>query len=486
VEVHVASVTAIPSELGFQLVRIPKMRCKPLASCLVILACDLLAIVASACIMFWAKRAAGGVLDAARYLGLWPALGIFVTTFAALRLYPGVIHNAVTELRRIALGLTISFLALAAFIFMTRGAANYSRQIFLVCWLVAMCVTPLLRTIARGLLARQPWWGVPVVIFYTGDESGEILRQLESHPELGLKPTAILSRSGAGRFRHHLPVLDVRHAAAVRASGVERAIIALPDGGSSKLLQDLENFESLFPRLMIMHSSTALYTLSVEAQDIGGALTMEVRKNLLFPVPRITKRTIDLALVLLSFPLALLTVLLLAVLVKFDSPGPVFYGHRRIGRDNSTFRAWKIRTMLMNSDEILRDTLAQDHALSEEWRRDRKLKRDPRVTRLGRVLRRTSLDELPQLWNVLRGEMSLVGPRPIIEEEVSMYGHHFPLYCRVTPGLTGLWQVSGRSSVSVPDRVRLDSYYVRNWSPWLDLHILARTPRAVVSGQGAY
>jgi lipopolysaccharide/colanic/teichoic acid biosynthesis glycosyltransferase len=118
--------------------------------------------------------------------------------------------------------------------------------------------------------------------------------------------------------------------------------------------------------------------------------------------------------------------------------------------------------------------------------RDRKLRRDPRVTRVGRFLRKTSLDELPQFWNVLRGEMSLVGPRPIVEEEIPSYGPNFLLYCRVTPGLTGLWQVSGRNAVSRRDRVQLDSYYVRNWSPWLDLHILARTARVVITGQGAY
>ena len=142
--------------------------------------------------------------------------------------------------------------------------------------------------------------------------------------------------------------------------------------------------------------------------------------------------------------------------------------------------------MQVNGDELLQDALANDEALREEWLRERKLRCDPRVTRVGRFLRKTSLDELPQFWNVLRGEMSLVGPRPIVEEEIPAYGQNFSLYCRVTPGLTGLWQVSGRNEVSRRDRVRLDSYYVRNWSPWLDLNILARTARVVITGQGAY
>jgi Undecaprenyl-phosphate galactose phosphotransferase WbaP len=323
-------------------------------------------------------------------------------------------------------------------------------------------------------------------VFYTGPESIALIKQLQRHPEFGLRPVALLSPHGVARATHLPPIIDIRHAAAVRACGVERAIIALPDAESGKLLEDLEHYESLFPRLMIMHSSTALYTLAVGARDIGGSLAVEVRRNLLFAFPRIAKRFIDVSIVCLGLPVALLTVFLLGILVKFDSPGPIFYGHRRIGRNNSTFRAWKLRTMQLNSDEVLRDALASDPALRNEWYQTRKLRRDPRVTRIGRILRRTSFDELPQLWNVLRGDMSLVGPRPIVEEEVPIYGGHFPLYCRVAPGITGLWQVSGRNTVGVVDRVRLDAYYVRNWSPWLDLHILARTVRAVVAGNGAY
>jgi Undecaprenyl-phosphate galactose phosphotransferase WbaP len=263
-------------------------------------------------------------------------------------------------------------------------------------------------------------------------------------------------------------------------------MIALPDAGSGKLLQDLEKFESIFPRLMIIHSSAAPYSLTADVRQLSGCLAVEVRRDLLLPLPRFTKRAIDLFIVALTFPVIPLTVLLLAVLVRLESSGPAFYGHRRIGRDHSTFQIWKLRTMLVNGDQLLENALATDGALREEWLRDRKLRHDPRITRVGRFLRKTSLDELPQLWNVLRGEMSLVGPRPIVEEEVANYGPNFSLYCRVTPGLTGLWQVSGRNAVSRRDRVRLDSYYVRNWSPWLDLHILARTARVVLTGQGAY
>jgi lipopolysaccharide/colanic/teichoic acid biosynthesis glycosyltransferase len=142
--------------------------------------------------------------------------------------------------------------------------------------------------------------------------------------------------------------------------------------------------------------------------------------------------------------------------------------------------------MVPDADAVLTKYLETHPELKEEWLRDQKLRNDPRITRTGRFLRKTSLDELPQLWNVLRGEMSLVGPRPIVEAEIERYGANFALYTRVLPGLTGLWQVSGRNDTTYPERVALDSYYVRNWSVWLDLYILARTVWVVLAGKGAY
>lgn len=286
--------------------------------------------------------------------------------------------------------------------------------------------------------------------------------------------------------RLSLPVVGAGLTPAVRNSGVKRLLIALPAGSAEGFLPELEDYANLFPRLIILHSSPALYSLTMEACPIVDSLGVEVRRNLLLPMPRLAKRAMDLLISCLGLPVVGLTLCVLGLLVWLESPGPVFFGHRRIGRSNSTFLAWKLRTMHVDSEQLLQETLLRDGALQEEWQCHRKLRCDPRITRLGRFLRKTSLDELPQLWNVLRGEMSLVGPRPIVAEEVAAYGLEFALYCKVTPGITGLWQVSGRNMVSTRDRVRLDSYYVRNWSPWLDLHILARTANVVLTGKGAY
>jgi Undecaprenyl-phosphate galactose phosphotransferase WbaP len=175
-----------------------------------------------------------------------------------------------------------------------------------------------------------------------------------------------------------------------------------------------------------------------------------------------------------------------AVLIKVESRGPVFYRHSRIGREGRRIAIWKFRTMAANADRVLDHYLRAHPEMAAEWRRDRKLRHDPRVTRLGRFLRRTSLDELPQLLNVFRGDMSLVGPRPIVTEEIEKYSEAYRLYTRVRPGLTGLWQVSGRNDTSYEERVALDTYYVRNWSPWLDVYLLARTVTAVLARAGAY
>jgi Undecaprenyl-phosphate galactose phosphotransferase WbaP len=172
--------------------------------------------------------------------------------------------------------------------------------------------------------------------------------------------------------------------------------------------------------------------------------------------------------------------------IRLSSRGPVFYGQTRIGRNNSTFTAWKFRSMFANADEVLLSQLEKNPKLRSEWERDHKLKNDPRITPVGRLLRKTSLDELPQLWNVFRGDMSLVGPRPIVAAEIARYSDVFEAYKSVRPGITGMWQVSGRNNTTYLERIRFDEYYVRNWSVWLDLYILVRTFKTVLFGEGAY
>jgi Undecaprenyl-phosphate galactose phosphotransferase WbaP len=198
------------------------------------------------------------------------------------------------------------------------------------------------------------------------------------------------------------------------------------------------------------------------------------------------KRACDLTFTLLGGMICLPLVGLIALAIKFGSRGPIFFSHERIGRFGHRFEALKFRTMVTNGDEVLAAHLAANPEAREEWRRDHKLKRDPRITFIGGILRKTSLDELPQLWNVVRGEMSLIGPRPIVHAEISKYGDDFDVYLQALPGITGLWQVSGRNDTSYRQRVSLDVEYVVTWSIWTDVMILLRTALVVVRQTGAY
>ena len=201
---------------------------------------------------------------------------------------------------------------------------------------------------------------------------------------------------------------------------------------------------------------------------------------------RVIKRILDLCVVALAMPILLPALLLVGTLVKLTSPGPIFFSHRRICRQGAFFSMWKFRTMCVNSSEVLEHYLATRPAAREEWNRTHKLRSDPRISSVGLFLRRFSLDELPQVWNVLTGKMSLVGPRPIVAAEVEKYGRYFDYYIRVKPGVTGLWQVSGRSKLSYDARVKLDCDYVERWSLLRDSRILLATIRSVANRDGAY
>jgi exopolysaccharide production protein ExoY len=192
------------------------------------------------------------------------------------------------------------------------------------------------------------------------------------------------------------------------------------------------------------------------------------------------KRAADLLIAAIALVLAAPVMLVVALLIKMTLGGPTLFSHGRVGFRGKPFNCYKFRSMVANSDELLTQHLANNPEAAREWEEFRKLRNDPRVTLLGQMLRKSSLDELPQLFNVLRGEMSCVGPRPIVQEELCRYGSHVGEYFQARPGLTGLWQVSGRSSTDYAERVSLDSHYVRNWSPWLDLVILLRTVIAVM------
>lgn len=198
------------------------------------------------------------------------------------------------------------------------------------------------------------------------------------------------------------------------------------------------------------------------------------------------KRGFDLVLAVLLLPILIPLCGVLMLLIKGSSSGPVFFRHQRVGQHGRTFYLYKFRTMVPDGDRLLRLYLAENPEARREWAQQHKLRFDPRITAVGRVLRRTSLDELPQILNVFRGEMSFVGPRPVVQEEISRYGDAFAVYVAARPGITGLWQVSGRGELSYEERVAMDTRYVRTWSLLGDLKVLMKTFRAVLKSKGAF
>lgn len=265
---------------------------------------------------------------------------------------------------------------------------------------------------------------------------------------------------------------------------VPYAIVAMPGLDSLKLLGIVERVGGKFSHLLVIPDLFGFATLGVPAKSLGGILGVEVRQQLLLPWPRMLKRFLDIALTSVGFFFVLPFLTLIAILVKLDSKGPIFYFQRRLGRDGEHFMAAKFRTMHGDGEERLRAVLEADPALRAEYEIYHKLRKDPRVTRFGRILRKFSLDEFPQLWSVIKGDMSLVGPRPYIERELPDMQGQEKIILRATPGMTGMWQVSDRNAASFAWRVQVDVHYVRNWSPWLDMYILAKTIGVVLKGSG--
>ncbi|MBW6425259.1 sugar transferase [Rhizobium sp. XQZ8] len=204
------------------------------------------------------------------------------------------------------------------------------------------------------------------------------------------------------------------------------------------------------------------------------------------PTGGLVKRSFDITSAALALLLFSPLFLMIAALVKFSDKGPIFYGHSRIGHNGRIFKCLKFRTMAVNGDEILRNFLRDNPQAAEEWKATRKLKFDPRVTVIGTVLRKLSLDELPQLFNIIRGEMSVVGPRPVVDEELNLYDSFAGFYLKTRPGLTGLWQISGRNDVSYETRIAFDTQYVQNWTLIGDVMIIVKTIPAVCLARGSY
>jgi Undecaprenyl-phosphate galactose phosphotransferase WbaP len=414
------------------------------------------------------------------------ATGFLLLNFE-LGLYPGVRLSPVEELRRLVVSVTCMFTVWTIGVAVLRGGLSMQWLFLALVYLACLLTLPIARGWAKQILGKWTRWGIPVLICGNDPATVRLYHWLTDNRHLGLRPVGVIADRDALEVgpedSWYAGTWEQTHEIAVER-GIYWAVVIPPEMKHEAISQLIADYLSM-PHVHVLSEITGMPD-HWNPQQLDGLTGIHLQQNLMLPLPRVTKRCMDLVAATLGSIVLLPLLFYLAVAVKMSSRGPIVYYHERLGRNNRLFKAWKFRTMFQNSDLVLENYLEDHPELQEEWKRDHKLKFDPRVTRIGRFLRKTSLDELPQLWNVIRGDMSLVGPRPIVTAEIDKYGHYYGLYTMVKPGITGLWQVSGRNNTTYDERVQYDAYYVRNWSPWLDMYLLLRTIRIVLFAKGAY
>ena len=376
-------------------------------------------------------------------------------------------------------------------LYVLRIAGNTSRFFTGALGILAFVYLTLLRYALKNFLQRKQLLQTPVIIVGAGKTAELLVKSLRNDPGMGYKIVGLLEDNKVQEgILEQYPVLggfaDAERI--IAETGVSRVFIAAPGLKDHDLGMLIYRIQPLVENMGVITNLVAVPTGTVEVESIFNEklLILRLKNNLARPLNRFIKTIVDYTLTIIGVILISPILLFIAGWIYKDSPGPVIFRHIRIGKNGRAFPCFKFRTMCINADKKLQELLANDAETRAEWEKDFKLKNDPRITKSGAFLRRTSLDELPQLLNVLRGEMSLVGPRPVIEAELPRYGDFLDDYLMVKPGITGMWQVNGRSDTTYDERVQMDSWYVRNWSVWLDFMLLFRTIKAVLAGKGAY
>ena len=348
------------------------------------------------------------------------------------------------------------------------------------------------KPIIGKFLRHARWLQVPILIVGAGKSADAAIREMKNTPGLAYFPIGFLEDNDhpESAYVKYFPILggfkDLEKM--VGNTGVRDILIAAPGLSQEDLSALIYRAQTVAENVSVIPNLVGVPMSNVEAASFFDEkiMMLRIKNNLAKPVNQVFKRIFDVVLTVVGGICISPILLAIAFWVYHDSPGPVIFKHRRIGKDGKEFECYKFRSMVANSQEVLERLLATDPAAKEEWDREFKLKNDPRITKSGEFLRKTSLDELPQLMNVLKGEMSLVGPRPIVKKEIEKYGDYIKEYYMVLPGITGMWQTSGRSDIDYPERVRMDSWYVHNWSVWLDIVLIWRTFGAVLKQKGAY
>ncbi len=423
---------------------------------------------------------------------------VFSNAFASAwrGIYPGYGSCAIAELRSTFYTVTGVFAAVIAVSFFTRGVLPYARSILLISWFFSVPLLAISRMATRRFLSRHGWFGIPTVIVGKHSMATRIVDTLRRNVQIGLRPLVIIepdANTAEYGYYEGVPVIGgLDHVGPLtKRYGLTHGIVAMPHTNSETLNEILEEHCTNLQHVTFVgdHVHPSVVWISNANSDV--LLSAEIEQRLRHPELRFKKRLFDVIVTVPLFLLSLPLMVAIAVAIKLTSRGPVLYRQKRVGEKGRMFSVLKFRTMVTNADEVLQDLLEADPTSADEWARFHKLKSDPRITGIGHWLRKYSLDELPQLWNVLKGEMTLVGSRPFLAGEMAAFDFegrraYLSMYHSTKPGLTGLWQVTVRNDAEFDVRTHVDLYYMRNWSLFLDIYILLRTVGVVMTGRGAY
>lgn len=416
--------------------------------------------------------------------------------FGFIGLYPGIMNMPAEEVKQYCGCTFFAFLAIVVTLyisnlndikyvrFIIKDSTNYAICIaFLVSFPFATIFLPFVRHFAKRFFSNFNWWGVPVVIYTSDNNAEEVISKLTNNKYLGYFPAVIIDSSATKSSMYngipYFPNNDINIFNVIKKHNIKCAII-------SDYKDDMSKIMSTYRYTISISKNQSNSTTTQQLKDIAGITGFASTHNLTFKSNLIIKRLLDIFIILFFCPILIPLMLILCILTKLTSKGPIFYGHKRVGKNGKEFKCWKFRSMCIDADKRLEKILAENPQMREQWEKERKFENDPRVTKFGKFLRKTSLDELPQLFNVLIGQMSLVGPRPVTAGELEKYEESRDYVLSVLPGITGMWQTSGRSETVYEERILLDSYYIQNWSIWLDLWILIKTIWVVLDKKGAY
>ena len=421
------------------------------------------------------------------YLGILSVVGMFL--FSGL--YPGFGLTAVKEIELIVKSQTIVFIFLGIAMYFLKANIDYPRSIFLFSWFYSLVILPVFRVVVRNRFSLSPLYGVPVSFILPSEKDTSVMESVITCRRMGWNPLAVWINNTEPVKDHQLlgipisPSLD--HLIKQGEQNLVSTVIFVSGSFTESNEKDLQLIRKLgdhFQSIVLAFSTFELGSIWAETRDLEGRLGLELNYHLLKPETIFLKRIMDILGVIGLFILTSPFWILLPILIKLDSHGPVLYSHRRVGKNGKEIGVLKFRTMISDADKRLQEYLDSHPDAKREWDEHQKLTDDPRITRVGKWLRKFSLDELPQFWNVLIGDMSLIGPRAVTEEEVKKYGDFSPLILRVKPGITGWWQTTGRNQTTWERRMQLEVYYVSNWSLWMDAYITLKTLWVIVSAQG--